>query len=96
MITPEYVRKQATMRELQILLDDRSAQEDRSPQPGKAIFAIFYGYDVKQCWDFNVFRALYDTEPWVGGERSQTAVCWMLGQRVWRSCASTAAFDKTR
>ena len=68
MITPEYVRKQATMRELQILLDDRSAQEEKGPQPEKAIFAIFYGYDVKQCWDFNVFRALYDTEPWVGGE----------------------------
>lgn len=62
MITPEYVRKRVPMRELQILL------ENRSSQPRKALFAVFYGYDVEQCWDFKAFRALYDTEPWVGGE----------------------------
>ena len=62
MITPEFVRKEATMRELQILLDNRRSQ------PKNAIFPVFYGYDAKQCWDFKAFRALYDTEPWVGGE----------------------------
>ena len=62
MITPEYVRKQVPMEELQILLDNRRLQ------PNKALFAVFYGYDVDQCSDINAFRALYDTERWVGGE----------------------------
>ncbi|CAL8471729.1 g11271 [Coccomyxa elongata] len=44
-----------------ILLEDKT-------QPNKALFPVFYGYDVEQCWDFKAFRALYDTEPWVGGE----------------------------
>ena len=62
MTSPEFVRKRATMRELQILLDNRRSQ------PGNAIFPVLYGYNVEQCWDFNTFRALYDTELWVGGE----------------------------
>ena len=66
MITPEFVRKRVPMEELQILLDDRSAQP--SDQPQKAIFAVFYGYEVEQCSKMQVFRALYDTEKWVGGE----------------------------
>ena len=67
MITPEFVRKRVPMEELQILLDDRSAEP--IAQPKKAIFAVFYGYDVNQCSDIKAFRALlYDTKQWVGGE----------------------------
>ena len=55
MITPEFVRKQAPMRELQILLDNRTSQ------PNKTLFAVFYGYEVNECWDFKAFRPLYNT-----------------------------------